>query len=181
MRIDDSRRPLPDQKTSVLFGDKGYKTAGRGGLAFAEVGQLIDAIFPEGNTKLFNRANPALRISWRTNQRAEFHQRLVQKGTSIRFARRPRRILFLRILRGLRATNQFFGDLPKPGICFLLLRVFRDAKNPGQYADDIAVENGRWLVEGDAANRAGGITANARQREDIVKVLREFSPMLFHN
>ena len=69
--------------------------------------------------------------------------------------------------------NQFFRQLPKPRICFLLLRIFPNAKNPRQHADDVAVENRRRLVEGDAANRAGGVTANARQRQNVIKVFRE--------
>ena len=84
-----------------------------------------------------------------------------------------REVLAFESLR-LRATNQFFRQLPKPRIGFLFLRIFSDAENAGQHADDIAVENRRRLVEGDAANRAGGVTANARQRENIVKVFREF-------
>ena len=52
-------------------------------LAFAEVGQFLHAIFPEGDAKFFHRTNPALRIARRANQRAEFHQRLVQMRAGI--------------------------------------------------------------------------------------------------
>ena len=79
MRVHDSGRPLADKKMSVSLDDKGDKAPGRGGFAFAEVWQFFDAVFPEGDAEFFDRANPALRISRRANQRAEFHQRLVQK------------------------------------------------------------------------------------------------------
>jgi hypothetical protein len=59
-------------------------------------------------------------------------------------ARRPKVFPSLRF--ACFAPNQFFRQLPKPRVRFLLLRVFRDAKNPRQHADDIAVENRRgWL------------------------------------
>ena len=69
-----------------------------------------------------------------------------------------------------RSCHQFCRQFPKPRIRFLLLRIFGNAKNPRQHADDIAIQNRRRLVEGDAANRAGGVTADARQREDFFKV-----------
>jgi hypothetical protein len=81
------------------------------------------------------------------------------------------------------ALNQFLRQLPKPRIGCLLLRIFGDAKNARQHADDIAVENRRGLVEGDAANRAGGVAADARQRENFIKIFRKFAAMLsaFHD
>ena len=72
-------------------------------------------------------------------------------------------------------NHQFFRQPPELRIGFLLSRIFTDAKYPRQNADDIPVENRHWLVEGDAANRAGGVTSNARQRENVVKVVWEFA------
>ena len=74
----------------------------------------------------------------------------------------------------LRVGHQFFRNLPQPRVRFLFLRIFRDAKNSGQHADHIAVQNRRGLVEGDAANRAGGVSADARQRQNLVEVFWKF-------
>src|ERR1017187_5535728 len=71
--------------------------------------------------------------------------------------------------------NQFFRQLPKFCIGFLLTRVFPDAENPRQHADDIAVEDGRRLIERNAANGAGGVTSDSRQREHVVKIIRKFA------
>lgn len=75
--------------------------------------------------------------------------------------------------------DRFFGDLPKQFVGLLFARVFGDAKDTGQYADDVAIENGGGLVKGDAADGAGGVAADARQGQDIVKTLGELSAMLF--
>ena len=78
MCVHDTGGPLPDQKTTVSLNDKGSKVAGRRCRAFAEVGQFCDAIFAEGDAEFSDRANPALRIARRADQRAEFHEGLVQ-------------------------------------------------------------------------------------------------------
>ena len=70
--------------------------------------------------------------------------------------------------------NQFFRKLPKQHIGFIFPRVFPDAEYPRQHADDIAVENRRRLVERNAANGAGGVTADSWQSEDIIEVIWEF-------
>ena len=80
MRVHDSGGPLAHEKAPVPLDDEGDKATGRGGFAFAEVGQFGDAVFPEGDAEFFDRANPALRISRRADQRAEFHQGLVKCG-----------------------------------------------------------------------------------------------------
>ena len=72
-------------------------------------------------------------------------------------------------------NHQFFRQPPELRVGFPFAWIFADAKNPRQHADDVAIENCRRLVEGDAANRAGGVTSNARQRENVVKVVWEFA------
>ncbi len=74
--------------------------------------------------------------------------------------------------------HQFSGKLPEPRVGFLRARVRGDAVEPREDADDVAVENRRGLVEGDAANRAGGVAANAGQGENGSKVFRKFSVVL---
>jgi hypothetical protein len=72
-------------------------------------------------------------------------------------------------------NDQFFRQLPESRIRLLFVRIFSNAIHPRQHADDIAVENRCGLIEGDAANRAGGVTANPRQRENIFKLFRELA------
>jgi hypothetical protein len=76
------------------------------------------------------------------------------------------------------AHHQFFRQLPQPGVPRLRLRIVRNAEKARQHADDIAVENGRGLIEGDAANRAGGLASDARQRQHVVKGLRKLAVVL---
>ena len=46
-------------------------------------------------------------------------------------------------------------------------RVFGDGEDAGQDADDVAIEDGRGLAEGDARNCAGGIGADAGQGKNF--------------
>ena len=86
-----------------------------------------------------------------------------------------RRSIFLRCLRGLRATNKLLGELPKLGIGLLFARIGFDPVDARQHTDDVAVEDGCGLVEGDAANRTGGVAADAGQGKDGVEGLRKFT------
>ena len=79
VRIDGSGRTLPDKETSASLDYKGSEMSRRGGFPFAQIRQFPDAVFTKRDAELFHRANFAPRISRRTNQRAKFHQRLVEK------------------------------------------------------------------------------------------------------
>ncbi len=80
-----------------------------------------------------------------------------------------------------RMNHQLLRQFPKLCPGFLFLRILRHPKNAREHADDIAVQNGRRLVERNAANRAGGVTANARQREHVVKAPRKLAVVLGHD
>lgn len=67
--------------------------------------------------------------------------------------------------------------LPEPGVGWLLARIGPDAKKTGQHADDVAIENRTRLVEGNAGDCASRIATDARQGEDVVKVLRKIAIM----
>ncbi len=69
--------------------------------------------------------------------------------------------------------NQFLRDAPELRVGFLLARVGGDAEDASQDARDVPVENRARLVEGDAGDCPGGVSANAGKREDVVKVFRE--------
>ena len=146
----------------------------RGGFAFAEVRQFFDAVFPEGDAEFFDRANPRTADCAACKPARQVPSGIGSDANSNRLSWReasPSRLAvsLRRRLCVLRASNQFFRQFPKPRVGFLFPRIFGDAENARQHADDIAVENRRRLVEGDAANRAGGVTADARQRENVVK------------
>ena len=66
-------------------------------------------------------------------------------------------------------NDQLFCELPELGVGLFLARIAFDAVDARQHADDVAVEDGRGLVEGDAANRPGGVTANAGQGKDGIE------------
>lgn len=70
-----------------------------------------------------------------------------------------------------------FGKLPQLVVGGFVARVFADGKKAGEDANDVAVQNRRGLVEGDAANRAGGVAANSGQRENFVVGFRK-SPVV---
>ncbi len=176
MRVHNSGRPLLNEKFSVALDDEGKKRRAVAASRLPRFGNSSDAVFFERDAEFFDRTNQALRIARRANQRAEFHQRLVEMGAEfVLGARAPSSSNSMWAAEYWhRAMNQFFRQLPEPRVGFLFLRIFRDAKNSGQNADDIAIENRRGLVEGDAANRAGGVTADARQCENVVKVFGKF-------
>jgi len=179
--VHDPGGPLADEKASVSLDDKRDEMACGGGGAPAKVWQFSRTIFPESDAKFFHRADRALWISRGANQRAEFHEGLVEVR-----ARGPFLVLVLRSrsrprIVGGSVSHQFFCQPPELRVGFLFARIFCNAENPRQYADDIAVKNWRRLVERDAANRAAGVTPDSRQRDHVVKIIREFAIMLFHD
>jgi hypothetical protein len=80
VRVDGSGRTLPDQEASVSLNHKGNETSRGGGLAFAQVWKFPDAALSKRDAELVYLANFAPRISRRANQRAEFHEGLVEAG-----------------------------------------------------------------------------------------------------
>src|SRR5208282_4723156 len=157
MRVHNAGGALADKKTPVSLCHKGYKVARCGGLTFPKVRQRIHAIFLEGDAEFFNRAKQALRIPRRANQSAEFHEGLVEEGAIRIFggARVSRALIFFDLgsteSRPTRKNHKLLRQLPELHTCFPLFRIFPDAENPRQHADDIAVENRHRLVEGNAA------------------------------
>ena len=189
VRVDDPVGPLPDQETSVSLNHKGNEMSRRGGCPFAKVRQFSDAAFAKRDAELFCRANCAPRISRRANQRAEFHKRLVEVGAiriygGARLCRAVTSFVAGRVSsrgklgstesRPTSKSDQLFRQLPELRVGFLFARIFSDAKHPREDADDIAIENWCRLVEGDAPNRAGGVTADTGQGEHVIEIIREF-------
>jgi hypothetical protein len=73
--------------------------------------------------------------------------------------------------------NKLLSKLPKALIDVSLSRISCDTKKAREHTNDVAVQNGFGLIEGNAADSAGGIAANARQGQQIIKVFREFAPV----
>ena len=76
--VDDSGGPLADKETSVSLHHKGNKTFRGGGFSPAQVRQFPDAAFAKRDAKPFYRADFALRISRGADERAKFHEGLVE-------------------------------------------------------------------------------------------------------
>lgn len=79
MRVDDSGGALADEKFAIAFDDEGEETAFGGGFAFAEIGELVLEIFFVRDAEFLDGAGGAVRGTRCADERAEFHQRLVQK------------------------------------------------------------------------------------------------------
>ena len=77
--------------------------------------------------------------------------------------------------------DELAGERPELRIRRAFARVLSDAEEAGQHSDDVAVENRARLVESDAANRPGGVPANAGKGEDVLESLWERSVVLAHD
>ena len=102
----------------------------------------------------------------RANDRAQFHQRLIEVRT----------VPLARSLSPWRGPDQVLRELPEPGVGLPLARIFGDTEEAGEHANDIAVEHRRGLVERYAADRAGGVTADAGQGDQCVEPFRKPLP-----
>jgi len=171
-----------------MLDDERNKMSRRGRFALAEVWQFFCAIFLVSDAEYLHRTKQALRIARRADQRAEFHQRLVKCGARTFNCRSRReealtgsgfrmRRLTSAATRGIETRcvrHQFFRQIPQPRVRFLFLWIFSNAKNSGENPDDVAIQNRRGLIEGDAANRARRITADSGQCQNVVKLIRKF-------
>lgn len=72
--VDDAGGTPAHEKFTVPPDDKGNELTGGGRPAFAEIGQIRDAIFLISEAEFFGRADGAPRIARGANQSAEFHQ-----------------------------------------------------------------------------------------------------------
>ncbi len=77
----------------------------------------------------------------------------------------------------VRYLNKLRRESPKLLVRGPLFRIATKTEEPREHANDIPVDHGMRLVEGNAADRAGRVAANPGQREDRLKILRKFSAM----
>lgn len=82
VRIDDTRRTLVDEKPPAAFGDEGDESAGSCGDTISRGWQFPDGTPPKGKAARRDRTAVALRLFGRANDRAEFHEGLVERGAA---------------------------------------------------------------------------------------------------
>jgi len=76
------------------------------------------------------------------------------------------------------AGYQIPGQRPKLRVSQFFARIALDAEEARQNSNDVAVKDWRRLVKSDAANRAGRISANTRQRQYVFEMFRKFATIL---
>src|SRR5689334_14476851 len=69
--------------------------------------------------------------------------------------------------------HELLGERPQLRVRLFFSRVFFYSEYTSQDSDDIAIQNRCGLVKRDAANGAGGVTANAGEGEHIFEFLRK--------
>src|SRR5271154_2331644 len=85
MCVHNSKRTLLNEKFSIALNDEGNKMSRGRRFALAKIRQFFCEALLQRDAEFFHRTNQTLRIARRANERAEFHQRLVEKGTGIIF------------------------------------------------------------------------------------------------
>ena len=68
---------------------------------------------------------------------------------------------------------KLFRKLPKALIDVSLSGISFHTEQAREHSNDVAVQNGLGLIEGNAADGSGGIAANSRQGQHVFKVFRE--------
>ena len=74
-----------------------------------------------------------------------------------------------------RVVDQVLGCVPQLFEHGLVFGVSTDQEQPAEDADDVAIQNGNGVLEGDAANGSCGVTSDARYLQPIVMRQREFT------
>jgi hypothetical protein len=72
---------LADKEGAALLRNECHEPSRGGADAAAEAGELMNAAFSIGDAVFGDRTSAALGLPWRADQRAEFHEGLVEVGT----------------------------------------------------------------------------------------------------
>ena len=147
-----------------------------GGWAWTWGWNEIHQIIPPGRARFADGAKTAARLPGGTDQGTELHQGLIKP-------RAITREVDARLGRGCRGgggkpggvLDESFGQVPEEVIRGFLTGIIAHAEKPREDTHDIAIEERRGLVEGDATNGAGGVAADAWQGQDLVKCVRELA------
>ena len=70
-------------------------------------------------------------------------------------------------------VHQLLRYFPKFLVDLRLAWISANPKKPSQHTHNIAVQNRLWLIEGNAANRPGGVSANAGKCQQLIELLRK--------
>ena len=81
MRVHHAGGSLADEEETAFLGDEGNEAARRGADAPAEAGEFMNPALAISDAVFRDRTDAAPGLSWRADERAEFHQRLVELGT----------------------------------------------------------------------------------------------------
>src|SRR6266516_875976 len=171
MGVDHAGRTPANEETSLFLDDESRESAPSCGGSWIDVGYFIGPFLAHGDALFSDRTLRTLRLARCANHGAQFHQRLIEVRTVS--------LAWPVCSRG--GPDQVLREPPEPGVGLLSARIFGDAEEAGQHANDIAVKRRHGVVEGDAADRAGRVTTDARQRQYLVELFRKPSPMPIDN
>ena len=141
--IDAARRTLLDKEPAVADDDKCQHAPALAGSAPGHPGEVVDLVQAPGDALGLQRTASASGLVRGANRGAQFHERLVQ----------------VRAFR--RRLHECLGELPEALARGRFPGVTAQAKPSRQQTHNVAVEDGRGLVESDAANGPGGIASDA--------------------
>ena len=110
----------------------------------------------------------------RADDCTEFHEGLIQKGTRGRG-------LMKKGTRRVRRLHQYRSLFPKPPVSGTGSRIALQAVHAAQDSHDISVQGGHRLPEGDATNRACGVTANPGQGQYVWQAFGKTAAMVGHD
>jgi hypothetical protein len=186
-RVDHVGRPLQHQPLSLMFEQESLEVTRGGRRSAAQVGEPFRVPASPTLTIALEWTVGALWLARETDGGAQLHQRLIQEragptGNQGRGGAKKRRSPSWSACRpGHRCgggSHQDRGEIPKliEGGAFPGIGV--ESQPSREDPDHISVEDRIGLVEGDAANGSGGVTADAWQSADGLKVSGEPAPML---
>ncbi len=190
VRVANAGGPLAHEEMTALLRDEGGKPLARCAGPRAEVRELMHAALAMSGAKRDQRTNGAFGLPWCTHKRAEFHQGLVEAGAQWGNLFRVPCSVVCELWRRIQGKSMFFKrrrfkpcgghyklfrKLPKALIEVSLSGISFDTEQAREHSNDVAVQNGLGLIEGDAADGSGGIAANSRQGQHVFKVFREFA------
>ena len=157
----DSRRwSLPKQELAASVAQNHHETGfDRYRLAGLGRGKLGGAALRQRYTFPADRAVVASGVGSGANRGAQIHHRLG-------------------VVTDPLDRRQALGKLPQPALHRCIAGPAFDALKAGQNPFDVAVENGSANAKGYAQNRAGGGTADARQRSQLSQDRWQFTPVL---
>ena len=138
---------------------------------WSQVGYLIGPFLASGDAVFSDRTQRAVWLTRRANDRAQFHQRLIEVRT----------VSLARSLSPRGGPDQVLREPPEPGVGLFSARIFGDTEEAGEHANDIAVEDRSRLIERNTTDCAGGVTADAGQGDPFVELFRKPPPVPIDN